>query len=111
MDGDVDRDLVVPAVHVLHGGTDSELICMFLIRSLIATTTPTRREAILVDSIGLTLLVVLETLSPAARLAFVLHEVFAGPFVQLNSAYSLSHVDSVQVTVGQPLCCACSGLS
>lgn len=37
-------------------------------------------EALLVDSIGLALLVVLETLSPPERLAFVLHDVFAVPF-------------------------------
>ena len=37
-------------------------------------------EALLVDSVGLALLVVLETLSPAERLAFVLHDMFAVPF-------------------------------
>src|SRR5919106_2823450 len=36
-------------------------------------------EALLADSVGLALLVVLETLSPAERLAFVLHEKFAVP--------------------------------
>ena len=36
-------------------------------------------EALLADSIGLALLVVLETLAPAERLAFVLHDVFAIP--------------------------------
>jgi RNA polymerase sigma-70 factor (ECF subfamily) len=35
-------------------------------------------EALLVDSVGAALLVVLETLSPAERLAFVLHDMFAG---------------------------------
>src|SRR5215217_5319632 len=34
-------------------------------------------EALLADSIGLALLVVLETLAPAERLAFVLHDMFA----------------------------------
>ena len=37
-------------------------------------------EAILGDSIGLALLAILETLSPAERVAFVLHDVFAMPF-------------------------------
>src|SRR5690348_15690434 len=37
------------------------------------------REAILADSVGLALLVVLDTLTPAERLAFVLHEMFAVP--------------------------------
>jgi RNA polymerase sigma factor (sigma-70 family) len=38
------------------------------------------QEALLSDSVGLALLVVLETLSPAERLAFVLHDMFAVPF-------------------------------
>jgi len=37
-------------------------------------------EALLADSVGLALLVVLETLAPAERLAFVLHDMFAVPF-------------------------------
>jgi len=37
-------------------------------------------EAVLADSVGMALLVVLETLSPAERLSFVLHDVFAVPF-------------------------------
>ncbi len=37
-------------------------------------------EAMLADSVGLALLVVLETLTPAERLAFVLHDMFAVPF-------------------------------
>jgi len=38
------------------------------------------REAILADAVGAALLVVLETLTPAERLAFVLHDLFAVPF-------------------------------
>jgi DNA-directed RNA polymerase specialized sigma24 family protein len=37
-------------------------------------------EALLADSVGLALLVVLETLAPTERLAFVLHDMFAVPF-------------------------------
>src|SRR5262249_38116338 len=37
-------------------------------------------EALVADSVGLALLVVLETLTPAERLAFVLHDMFAVPF-------------------------------
>jgi RNA polymerase sigma-70 factor (ECF subfamily) len=37
-------------------------------------------EALLADSVGLALLVVLDTLTPAERLAFVLHDMFAVPF-------------------------------
>lgn len=42
-------------------------------------------EALLADSVGLALLVVLETLSPAERLAFVLHDMFAVPFDDIAS--------------------------
>ncbi|MFD0318780.1 sigma-70 family RNA polymerase sigma factor [Streptomyces flavalbus] len=38
------------------------------------------REALIGDSVGLALLVVLDTLEPAERLAFVLHDMFAVPF-------------------------------
>src|SRR4051794_10277028 len=38
------------------------------------------QEALLAESVGLALLVVLETLAPAERLAFVLHDMFAVPF-------------------------------
>ena len=41
------------------------------------------QEALLADSVGLALLVVLETLSPAERLAFVLHDMFAVPFDEI----------------------------
>jgi RNA polymerase sigma-70 factor (ECF subfamily) len=40
-------------------------------------------EAVLADSVGAALLVVLETLSPAERLAFVLHDLFAVPFEEI----------------------------
>jgi RNA polymerase sigma-70 factor (ECF subfamily) len=40
-------------------------------------------EALLADSLGLALLVVLDTLSPSERLAFVLHDMFAVPFDQI----------------------------
>jgi RNA polymerase sigma-70 factor, ECF subfamily len=41
-------------------------------------------HAILADSVGIALLVVLDTLPPAERLAFVLHDVFAVPFEQIG---------------------------
>jgi RNA polymerase sigma factor (sigma-70 family) len=41
-------------------------------------------QAILADSVGIALLVVLDTLTPAERLAFVLHDVFAVPFEQIG---------------------------
>ncbi len=40
-------------------------------------------EALLADSVGLALLVVLDTLTPAERLAFVLHDMFALPFEEI----------------------------
>jgi RNA polymerase sigma-70 factor (ECF subfamily) len=39
--------------------------------------------AVLADSVGLALLVVLESLTPAERLAFVLHDMFAVPFAEI----------------------------
>ena len=41
------------------------------------------QEALLADSVGVALLVVLETLTPAERLAFVLHDMFAVPFDEI----------------------------
>src|SRR5207248_4315744 len=40
-------------------------------------------EALLADSVGLALLVVLETLAPPERLAFVLHDMFGVPFEEI----------------------------
>jgi RNA polymerase sigma factor (sigma-70 family) len=45
--------------------------------------TDPEHEAMLADSVGLALLVVLETLTPAERLAFVLHDMFAVPFEEI----------------------------
>jgi RNA polymerase sigma factor (sigma-70 family) len=45
--------------------------------------TDPEHEAMLADSVGLALLVVLETLAPAERLAFVLHDIFAVPFEEI----------------------------
>ena len=42
-------------------------------------------EALLADSVGLALLVVLETLAPAERLALVLHDVFGVPFEEIGA--------------------------
>jgi RNA polymerase sigma factor (sigma-70 family) len=52
----------------------------------VATGTPGRspeQEALLADSVGLALLVVLDRLAPAERLAFVLHDMFAMPFEEI----------------------------
>lgn len=47
-------------------------------------TAPTpEEEALIADGVGIALYVVLETLSPAERLAFVLHDMFAMPFDEI----------------------------
>jgi len=48
-----------------------------------ADGTDPEHEALLADSVGLALLVVLEKLSPAERLVFVLHDVFAVPYDEI----------------------------
>jgi RNA polymerase sigma-70 factor (ECF subfamily) len=50
-----------------------------------ADGTDPEHEALLADSVGLALLVVLETLTPPERLAFVLHDMFAVPFEQIGT--------------------------
>ena len=45
--------------------------------------TDPEHEAVLADSVGLALLVVLDTLTPAERIAFVLHDMFAVPFDEI----------------------------
>jgi RNA polymerase sigma factor (sigma-70 family) len=48
-----------------------------------ADGTSPEHEALVADSVGLALLVVLETLSPPERLAFVLHDIFGVPFDEI----------------------------
>jgi RNA polymerase sigma factor (sigma-70 family) len=48
-----------------------------------AVGTDPEHEALLADSVGIALQVVLDTLSPAERLAFVLHDMFAVPFDEI----------------------------
>ena len=47
-------------------------------------------EVVLADSVGLALLVVLDTLTPAERLAFVLHDLFAIPFTEVAAVLGRS---------------------
>jgi RNA polymerase sigma-70 factor (ECF subfamily) len=54
-------------------------------------------EALLAESIGLALLVVLESLTPAERLAFVLHDVFGVPFADIARALDRSEVATQQL--------------
>jgi RNA polymerase sigma factor (sigma-70 family) len=50
---------------------------------IVATADGPEEEALLADSVGLALLVVLDTLTPAERLAFVLHDMFDVPFEEI----------------------------
>jgi RNA polymerase sigma factor (sigma-70 family) len=47
-------------------------------------------EALVADAVGLALLVVLDTLTPAERLAYVLHDMFAVPFEQIGAVLDRS---------------------
>jgi len=50
---------------------------------IVSIETGPEEEATLADSVGIALLVVLDTLTPAERLAFVLHDMFAVPFEEI----------------------------
>src|SRR2546421_8605763 len=54
-------------------------------------------EALLADSVGLALLVVLDTLKPAERLAFVLHDLFAVPFDEIARVVGRSETAARQL--------------
>jgi RNA polymerase sigma-70 factor (ECF subfamily) len=54
-------------------------------------------EAVLADSVGLALLVVLETLTPAERLAFVLHDIFGVPFDEIAPIVGRSPATATQL--------------
>src|SRR5437763_16729980 len=54
-------------------------------------------EAVLADSVGVALLVVLDTLTPAERLAFVLHDMFAVPFEEIAPIVERSPVATRQL--------------
>ena len=55
------------------------------------------QEAVLADSIGLAMLVVLESLTPAERVAFVLHDMFAMPFEEIAPIVGRSEVATRQL--------------
>jgi RNA polymerase sigma factor (sigma-70 family) len=55
------------------------------------------QEALLADSVGLALLVVLDALTPAERLAFVLHDIFAVPFADIATALDRSEAAAQQL--------------
>jgi len=55
------------------------------------------QEALLAESVGQALLVVLDTLTPAERLAFVLHDIFAMPFDEIARVVDRSEVATRQL--------------
>jgi RNA polymerase sigma factor (sigma-70 family) len=59
--------------------------------------TDPEHEAVLADSVGLALLVVLDTLTPAERLAFVLHDMFAVPFDEIAAVIEKSPASTRQL--------------
>ena len=54
-----------------------------VVEPITASKTDPEKEALLADSVGVALLVLLDTLSPAERVAFVLHDVFDLPFEEI----------------------------
>ena len=55
------------------------------------------QEAVLADSIGVALLVILQTLSPAERLAFVLHDMFDLPYAEIAPIVGRSENTAAQL--------------
>ncbi|HEX5120981.1 MAG TPA: sigma-70 family RNA polymerase sigma factor [Pseudonocardiaceae bacterium] len=60
--------------------------------------TDPEQEALLADSVGLALVIVLDTLSPAERLAFVLHDMFDLPFDEIATMIDKSPAAARQLT-------------
>ena len=56
-------------------------------------------QAVLADSVGVALMVVLEQLGPAERLALVLHDVFGVPFTEIGPIIERSPNATAQLTV------------
>jgi RNA polymerase sigma-70 factor, ECF subfamily len=67
------------------GSRQEDYVGSWLPEPIVSTDDETNpeQEALLADSVGLALLVVLETLTPAERLAFVLHDMFGVPFEEI----------------------------
>ena len=63
----------------------------------LSDTVDPEQEALLADSVGLALLVVLDALGPAERLAFVLHDVFGLPFADIATALDRSEAAAQQL--------------
>jgi len=83
-------------------------VCLNMLRSrreahvpdpvvMLSDTGDPEQEALLADSVGVALLVVLDALSPAERLAFVLHDVFGVPFADIATALDRSEAAAQQL--------------
>ncbi|MBK1787685.1 RNA polymerase sigma factor SigJ [Prauserella cavernicola] len=64
---------------------------------MVGTAADPAEDAVLADSVGLALLVVLETLKPAERLAFVLHDLFGMPFDEIAPIVGRSPATATQL--------------
>ena len=65
--------------------------------AVVQTAQGPEQEAVLADSLGQALLVVLHTLTPAERVAFVLHDMFAMPFEEIAPVVGRSAVATRQL--------------
>ena len=65
-------------------GTRPEVPFTDRLPEIVVTEDEPEADSVLADSVGLALLVVLDTLRPAERLAFVLHDMFAVPFDEIG---------------------------
>jgi RNA polymerase sigma factor (sigma-70 family) len=63
----------------------------------LANSVDPEQQALLADTVGLALLVVLDALAPAERLAFVLHDVFGVPFADIATALDRSEAAAQQL--------------
>ena len=74
-----------------------EYVGTWLPEPIVSVDASPEEEAVLADSVGLALLVVLDTLTPPERLAFVLHDMFGVPFDEIAEILSRSEAATRQL--------------
>jgi RNA polymerase sigma factor (sigma-70 family) len=74
-----------------------EYVGTWLPEPIVSVDTGPEDEAVLADSVGLALLVVLDTLTPPERLAFVLHDMFGVPFDEIATILGRSEAAARQL--------------
>ena len=74
-----------------------EYVGTWLPEPIVSVDASPEEEAVLADSVGLALLVVLDTLTPPERLAFVLHDMFGVPFEEIAEILSRSEAATRQL--------------